>query len=262
MPQQLNVRHAGAGLPVVLLHAFPASSRMFEAQRRSLADLCHVITPDLRGFGGNEVHDLHVGDAPDLDRMAEDVAETLHCFGVRRAVIGGVSMGGYVAMAFARRYPDMLEGLILADTKAVADTAEQAAARERIASTVLREHSVRVLVEELLPKLVGRTSAAQRPQVLAEIRQMVEQAHPVGVVWAERAMAARGDSREVLRKVTVPSLVMVGEEDAVTPPAEARAMAAELPGAEMVVLPGGGHFSAMEVPAEFDMTLRRWLRKL
>ncbi|OIV35942.1 hypothetical protein BIV57_18945 [Mangrovactinospora gilvigrisea] len=262
MAQELNCRHSGSGMPLVLLHAFPLTSWMWDAQRSALADLCHVITPDLRGFGASEPHDLSVTDAPDLDRMAEDVAAVLDRYGFRKAVIGGLSMGGYVAMAFARKYPERLEGLVLADTKPEADTPAAAAARREIADTVLHEGSPRVLVEELAPKLFGRTTATQRPGVVENIRWMVEQAHPTGIAWAERAMAARPDYGPVLAALDVPALIVHGDEDAMIPLETARGMQEAIPDAELAVLRGAGHIASMETPGEFDVALRRWVKKV
>ncbi|MBB3727874.1 pimeloyl-ACP methyl ester carboxylesterase [Nonomuraea dietziae] len=183
---QLYTRSAGTGVPVVLLHAFPLSSAMWLAQREGLSASCQVITPDLRGFGGSRLGD----DEPSIDLMADDVAALLDQEGIERAVVGGQSMGGYVTMAFCRRHPDRVAGVILADTKASQDTEQARENRERIARQVLAD-GTGVLVEEVLPGLLGQTTKERRAMVFGRVRGLVQSAPPGAVAWAQRAMAAR-----------------------------------------------------------------------
>ena len=157
---RLYTRSAGDGVPVVLLHAFPLSSAMWLGQREGLSGVCRVITPDLRGFGGSPLGD----EEPSLAVMADDVAETLDAEGIERAVIGGQSMGGYVTMEFCRRYPERVLGVILADTKASADPPAARENRERIAREVTA-NGTGILLEEMLPGLVGPTTRERRPMV-------------------------------------------------------------------------------------------------
>jgi len=259
----LSVRESGSGTPLVLLHAFPLSSRMWQAQLDELpgpdGSGARVLAVDLRGFGGTALGP----DQPSLDPLADDLALLLDRAGIDRAVVGGLSLGGYTAMAFARRHPDRLAGLLLADTKATADTEQQRANRERIARAVLARDSVRLLVDEQLPApLLGAGTAAREPRLVDRVRELMEQAAPQSVAWMQRAMAARGDSLAVLAGVDVPALVLVGDEDLITPVAEARAMAAALPDAELTVLPGVGHLSAMEAPAAFNAAVRGLLARV
>ncbi|MEW9547566.1 alpha/beta fold hydrolase [Nonomuraea sp. NPDC050783] len=252
---QLYTRSAGTGLPVVLLHAFPLSSAMWLAQREGLAAICRVITPDLRGFGGSRLGE----DDPSLDLMADDVARLLDGEGIDRAVLGGLSMGGYVALAFCRRHPDRLLGLILADTKAVPDPAPARDNRERIARAVLEQGS-EVLVSEVLPALIGPTTRERRAMVFGRVKGLVQSAPPGAVAWAQRAMAARPDSSETLAALKVPLLVVVGEEDELTPPAEAKAMAEAAPAGRLEVIPKAGHLSAVEQPEAFNTAVADFLR--
>ena len=251
----LTTREAGAGRPLVLLHAFPLSSAMWLDQREELGEVCRVITPDLRGFGGS----LLGADQPNLDEMADDVLALIDRMGLDRVVLGGLSMGGYVAMAFLRRYPQRLAGLVLADTKASADTEPAAANRERIAATVLADPDSTVLVDEVLPALVGPTTMRERALVHGRVRGLVQNAPAYAVAWAQRAMARRPDSIDDLATVRVPALVIVGEEDALSPPADAEAMAAAIPGAKLVRIPGAGHLSAVETPRQFNAAVRDFL---
>ncbi|GAC1325131.1 MAG: alpha/beta hydrolase [Mycobacteriales bacterium] len=254
MRMDLSFRESGAGRPLVLLHAFPLSSAMWLAQREGLADVCRVITPDQRGFGGTPLGH----DEPSLDEAADDIAAMLDRLGLDRVVLGGLSMGGYVALAFLRRYPERVAALVLADTKATADPPAAAETRERIALAVLAGEEG-VLVEEVLPRLVGQTTRDRRALVLGRVKALVQGAPAYAVAWAERAMAARPDSTPDLARIGVPTLVVVGEQDELSTPAEAQAMAAAIPGARLVQLAGAGHLSAVEVPEEFNAAVREFL---
>ncbi len=246
-PVHLHHRDSGQGSPIVLLHAFPLSSAMWLAQREALSSSYRVITPDLRGFGGTDLGH----DDPSLDRSADDVAELLDDLGLDRVVLGGLSMGGYVAMAFLRRHADRVAALVLADTKAAADPPAARDNRERIAAAVLGETGTKILVDEVLPTLIGRTTVDERPLVLGRVRGLVQAAPTAAVAWAQRAMAARPDSFDVLAAVQVPSLVLVGEEDQLSTVDDAKAMVEALPDARLVVLPRAGHLTAVEEPEGF-----------
>jgi len=250
----LASREVGSGQPLVLLHAFPLSSAMWLAQREGLSATCRVVTPDLRGFGGSPLGD----DAPSLDASADDVAALLDRLDLDRVVLGGMSMGGYVAMAFLRRYADRVSGLVLADTKASGDSPAVRETRERIARQVQEDGST-VLADEVLPTLLGATTTASRPLVSGRVRGLVQAAPPAAVAWAERAMAARPASYDVLAQVDVPALVLVGAEDALSPVSDAQAMVDALPQGRLAVLPDAGHLSAVETPETFNDALAAFL---
>ncbi|GAA4218731.1 alpha/beta fold hydrolase [Streptosporangium album] len=253
----LYTRSAGEGLPVVLLHAFPLSSAMWLAQRESLGAVCKVITPDLRGFGGSVLAE----DEPSLDVMADDVVRLLDHEGVDRAVVGGLSMGGYVTMALCRRHPDRVLGVILADTKASADPEAARASRERIAVAVL-DGGTSILVEEVLPTLVGTTTVQRRAMVFGRVRGLVQSAPPKAVAWAQRAMAGRPDSFDTLRGLKVPALVIVGEEDGLTPLADAETMVEAVPDGRLTVIGKAGHLSAVEQPEAFNRAVAGFIAEL
>jgi pimeloyl-ACP methyl ester carboxylesterase len=252
------VIESGRGPAVVLLHAFPLNASMWAAQREALSGSWRVLCPDQRGFGGTRLGH----DEPSLDEVADDVAAMLDAKKVDTAVVGGLSMGGYVAMAFLRRHPERVRGLVLADTKAAADPPEAAANRLRIADAVVEAGSSALLADEVLPKLTGDTTKSSRPLVQGRIKATVETAPPPAVAWAQRAMAARPDSFETLRGVSVPALVVVGEEDALSPVSDAEAMAAALPDARLVTIPEAGHLTAMEAPEAFNAALTEFLAAL
>jgi pimeloyl-ACP methyl ester carboxylesterase len=254
----MHRREAGTGLPVVLLHAFPLSSAMWIDQRNGLSDVARVITPDLRGFGGSQLG----YDEPSLDHVADDVAAMLDGLGLDRVVLGGLSMGGYAAMAFLRRHPHRVLGVVLADTKATADPQPARDKRERIAARLDAEGTVEALVEEVLPALCGPTTARDRPLVVGRVKGLVEAAPPAAAAWAQRAMAARPDSLDLLRTVDVPALVVLGDEDGLSTRDDADAMFDALPDARLDVLSGAGHLTAIEVPDDFTASLRRFLEPL
>lgn len=244
-------------MDVVLLHAFPVWSAMYDDVRTALRGRCRLLTPDLRGFGGAALG----SDPPSLDRYADDVVRLLDAEDVDAAVVGGTSIGGYATMALLRRHPDRVAGVVLADTKAGSDPEPARANRERIATTVLEQGGVEVVLSDVYPMLLGETTLASRPDVAARVRGWVAAADPAAVAWAQRAMAARPDSFDVLRATDVPAVVVVGEEDRLSTLDDARAMADALPQGRLAVLPGAGHLTPVEVPAAFadvvaDLALR------
>jgi pimeloyl-ACP methyl ester carboxylesterase len=194
--------------------------------------------------------------------MADDVAALLPVLGVaERVIVGGLSMGGYVALAFARRHAGWLAALMLADTRAEADTPEGRANRDRMIAFA-EAHSALDVLEEMLPKLVGQDTHQQRPQVLDEIRQIAGEQQPTALRAALQSLRDRPDARPTLGAIAVPSLVLVGADDMLTPPAAAETLAAGISGAIMVEIPRAGHFSNLEQPEEFNMAVGGFIRRL
>jgi pimeloyl-ACP methyl ester carboxylesterase len=249
---------SGAGTPVVLLHAFPLHAAMWNEQRAALADRVRVITPDLPGFGRSPLPQAE----PSLDLVADAVVELLDTLELDRVVLGGLSLGGYVAMAILRRHPERVSALILADTKAGADPQAAQDNRERIAATVVAERSMRVVLTDVLPGLVGKRTKRRRGEVLGVVTDTIREADPASIAWIQRAMAARPDSFDTLRAVQVPALVIVGEDDEISPPSDAEAMVAALPDARLVTVPASGHLSAVEVPEVVTHAIREFLDTL
>lgn len=228
-------------LPIVLLHAFPLSSRMYDPLRAALPDV-ELITPDYRASSS-------------LDTLADDVAGLLDAGGVERAIIGGVSMGGYLTMAFLRRHRSRVAAVVLADTRAAADSEEARASRLRIAKILDDEGSGRVLLDEVLPTLIGKTTKRERPGVVEFVTELISATPPRFAAAWERAMAERPDSFDTLRSTEVPALVLVGAEDALTPRDNSAAMVEALPAARLVELPAAGHLAAIETPENFASAL-------
>lgn len=254
---ELHVTEAGTGTPLVLLHAFPLSSWMWSAQQEALAKSVRVITPDLRGFG----HSPLGVDEPSLDRSADDVAAVLDRLGLGRVVLGGLSMGGYVTMAFLRRHGERVAGLIFADTKATADPPAAQDNRERIAQAVV-DRGTDVLISDVLPTLLGDTTVSERPDLHQQVSDAVRAASPIAVAWAQRAMADRPDSIATLAAVDAPALVLVGDEDKLSTVDDARAMADAIGDAQLVVVPKSGHLSAIEQPEAVTTAIGEFVSRI
>ena len=245
--------------PVVLLHAFPLTAQMWEPQLEALAPSHRVIAPDLLGFGGSAV-------PPDrstysVDAWAEDVVALLSALGVERAVMVGLSMGGYVAFALLRRRPDALAGLLLADTRASADTDEIRARRNEQQDLLAGASQPVDLADRLLEPLVGPTSS-RREEVLATARDLLSVNRTEGVIGGLEALKNRPDSTGDLPRIAVPTTVVVGDQDQLSPPEVAEAMAAGIADARLVVVPDAGHLTNLENPAVFNQALEELLSRV
>jgi 3-oxoadipate enol-lactonase len=236
----------GNGVPLVLLHAFPFDRRFFADTARRLAGRARTIVPDLRGFGASDL-----GGGPfTIADLADDVARLLDYLGIERAVVAGLSMGGYVALAFAARHAARLLGLVLSDTKAGPDTPEARAGRGE-AIDLVRAQGVGAYLDKQLPRLLGPAAA---PELRAEVRDLGLQS-PEAVIAGLEALRDRPDRREELARVRCPTLVVVGTDDVLTPPAEAAAMTTAITNAVLIELPGCGHLANLEAPAPFAQAL-------
>ncbi len=245
---------SGDGPALLLLHAFPLGLFMWEAQAEALAASHRVIRFDARGFGGSDP-----GQGPlTMEGIADDGALLLDHLGVAKAVVGGCSMGGYAAFAFVRRHPQRLAGLVLQDTRAGADTDEAKAGRAALAGKVLAE-GASAAVSAFLPKLVGETTKRERELLVDGLRERILATSPQAIADALHGLAARADSRPTLAEVRVPTLVLVGTEDVLTPPAESEAMAAAIAGARLEVVPRAGHLANLERPDAVNAALSAFL---
>ena len=250
---ELAYHDEGVGQPLLLVHAFPLSSGMWERQIAALSPRYRVVAPDLRGFGTSP---LGAG-ATSMDQYADDLAGLLDQLGLRQVALGGLSMGGYIAFAFLRRYRERVSALILADTRSQPDTEEGRQGREKNARLV-EEQGPGALADQMLPKLFSATAP---PSLHAEARRLIEANEPRGIAAALRAMAARPDSTPLLSAIDVPTLVIVGAEDALTPPSDAQAMHKAIANSRLLELPGAGHLSNLEAPDRFSDAVAEMLRK-
>jgi pimeloyl-ACP methyl ester carboxylesterase len=229
---------------VVLLHAFPLDGRMWAPQVEALAGTYQLIVPDLRGFGA--AGEQAVEEAG-MDLLADDVARLLDDRGLDRVVLGGLSMGGYVALAFVRRHADRLGGLLLLGAKAGADSEQARGDRLAMAERVLAE-GADFLPEAMLPRLLGKTTLGERPELVERVTVLIREQDPRAVAGAQRGMAARPDASDVLETIAVPTLVVTGEEDAVIGPEVGRELAAAIPGARFLLVERAGHLCNLEQP--------------
>lgn len=250
----LGYEAEGEGPVLVLLHAFPLSKAMWKPQVGALRDRFKVITPDFRGFGESGLP----GGPMTVEEYAGDVLGLLDEIGVGGFVLGGCSMGGYVAFRIAARSPERVRALVMADTRAEADTEE---GKQRRATAIARIESEGPggFLEEFMAQVVGATTKDQRPEVVRAVRQVIGSPPSESLTAALSALGARPDSRPLLASIAAPALVVVGEEDTLTPPSSAEVMASGIPGARLVTIPGAGHLSNMEAPEAFNGAVREFL---
>jgi 3-oxoadipate enol-lactonase len=246
----------GEGLPVVLLHGFPFNRSMWREQAASLSVGYQIITPDLRGHGESELSETAT-----MALMASDVAALMDELKIERAVVGGLSMGGYVTLAFYHLYPERVRALVLADTRAQADTDEAQELREQQALKILSE-GMQPIADAMLPKILSTVTLDEQPETVARVREMILSTKPEGAAAALRGMAVREDRRDLLPQIDVPALIIVGSEDAITPPELSREMHQEIRGSRLEVIEGAAHVSNLERPSEFNRALKTFLDSL
>jgi 3-oxoadipate enol-lactonase len=251
---ELHYEVQGSGPAVLFLHAFPLTLRMWDAQARALAATRQVVRFDARGFGGTPTGDGLLT----MERIADDAVALLDHLGISKATVCGLSMGGYAAFALVRRHPSRIRALVLADTRTAPDSTEAKRARSTQADAVRREGPP-AIVDGFLQKAVGDTTRKERPEVVARVREMILAASSRGIVDALAGLAARADSTPTLREIEVPTLVVCGAEDALTPVADSEAIHRGVPGSTLTIIPKAGHLAALEDPSAFDAALASFL---
>jgi 3-oxoadipate enol-lactonase len=247
----------GRGEPLLFLHAFPLGLFMWEAQAEALRERHRVVRFDDRGFGASPPGDSLLT----MERISDDAIALLDHLGIERAIVAGCSMGGYAAFAMVRRHPDRIRALVLQDTRAGADTEEGRKNRALLAEKTLKE-GAQAALDAFLPKLLGATTQSERPGVVARIRDAILATSPRGIANALHGLGARADSTETLRQIRVPTLVVCGAEDVITPPAESEAIHAAVPGSRLAVIPRAGHLANLEDPQAFNAVLGEFLAGL
>ena len=251
----LHVLVRGTGMPLVLLHAFPLDHSMWGAQIERFASQAQVIAPDLRGFGSSGV----TAGTVTMEQMADDLAAILDQLAVTEPVVlCGLSMGGYVAFQFARKYPQRLRALVLSNTRSAADTPENRQLRLNMVQQVL-EVGPAPVAESMLQRSFSTESLTRIPGAVEFVRERIMLTAPEGIAAALRGLAERPDVTGLLSRLSVPTLVIAASDDVITPASEMREMAAGIANSEFVVLPGVGHLSALEAPVEFNALLARFL---
>lgn len=247
----------GKGIPVVFVHGFPLSKAMWEPQVAALSSSCRVIALDLRGHGESDAPLWHYT----VEMFADDIRGLLDHLSIPQAVLAGFSMGGYVVFAFYRKYRDRVKGLVLADTRPQPDSVEGKQGRFKTAQTAQKD-GAGAIAEAMIPKLLSPASVQSRFDLVEAVRQIITQTPIVGIVGDLMAMAERPDSVPFLSEITCPTLILVGEQDGLTPPADAKLMAEKIKKAQLVIIPGAGHLSNLENPEAFNSAVRKFVESL
>jgi pimeloyl-ACP methyl ester carboxylesterase len=253
----IDYRDEGSGLPVIFIHAFPLNQTLWDEQTAELKDHCRTITMDLRGFGNS--------DAPDgpysMEQMAADVDALLSNLDIKRAVLVGLSMGGYISLAFLRNYPGAVRAMVLANTRAGADAANARERRMEAAKKAERE-GASAIADDMATLALAPSTLDRRPDIVHRVRAMVESNAPHAIAAAQRAMAARSDSVEILAGIDFPVLIIGGSEDRLTPVSEAKSMNGAIAGSRLVVIEGAGHLSNLEQPRQFNAALLDFIKSI
>jgi pimeloyl-ACP methyl ester carboxylesterase len=254
----MNYEVKGDGIPLLLIHGFPLNHTLWDSQAANLCEIARVITPDLRGFGAsNPVQGIY-----SMDLLAQDCRELLDHLGIHKpVVIGGLSMGGYIAFAFYRLFSERVRGLILAATRAGTDTPEGKANRENSARLV-SELGISVLIDAMLPKMMASKTYAGRPSLVESVRKMMETTSVEGAIGAQLGMKDRSDSTPTLLHITQPTLILHGDGDQLVPLGEAERMQAAIDGSQLTILPDAGHLLNLEQPDLFNQAVRQFLTAL
>jgi 3-oxoadipate enol-lactonase len=241
----------GKGPAVLLIHAFPLNHTMWEQQLPVLSTHFRVIAPDIRGFGESQPPLAWT-----MDDMADDLNELLGKLDVADCDVAGVSMGGYIALQFWSKYPQRVRKLVLANTRARADTETEISARNGMIAAI-EQHGTATLPDRMLPRLLQPNPSLH---VLRKVRKMIESADPSAAAYAVMAMRDRPDFSSVLHRMKCPAMVVAGENDMIIQRPDSRALADAIPGAQFVQVANSGHLSNLENPEEFNRALLDFLR--
>lgn len=253
---QLATTDTGSGPSLVLLHGFPLDRTIFDHQTQVLARHYRVIVPDLRGLGASPPTE----GVYTMTTLADDVLETLDALGVTGPfVLGGLSMGGYVALELAARHPSRLRALMLMASRADADRPEAAANRRALAAKVIEARSTEPVIDAFLPRVLGESTKQHRPELVAHVRTIMQGASLLGVVGCLNGMAERANHTDTLQGIKVPALVLCGEEDPIAPISDCRAMTQSLPQGRLEVIAESGHLITMEQPESTTNAMRGFL---
>ena len=254
---ELAYTDTGIGRPIVFIHGYPFNRSLWTEQIPSLSNGYRVIAPDLRGFGDS---DASSQDISTMNQLAADVAGLMDHLEIPSATIAGLSMGGYVVLAFYKQFPSRVRALILADTRAQADTEESKQTRAQQAEKALSE-GMAGIADAMLPKLLTPETVSKRPEIVKFVRDMMLQTKPEGAAAALRGMAEREDQTELLPRISVPTLILVGAEDAITPVADSEKMHHAIETSRLVVLDHAGHVSNLERTQQFNDAVLHFLSR-
>lgn len=253
---EIGYDDVGTGMPLLFVHAFPLNRTQWAPQVSALVERCRCVAADLRGFGDSSVVPPY-----SMEQYADDCAHLLDQLHVDKVVLVGSSMGGYIAFAFWRRHRSRVRALVLAGTRAGADSDETLARRRQLIDLTHKEGAVAVANLQIA-SLVGKTARERQPDTYDAVHRMMAVAPVEGVVGALEAMMVRPDSTATLATIDVPTMIIVGDEDVPTPPKEARAMHERIPGSRLEVIAQAGHLVNLERPAAFNHLMHEFLTAL
>jgi pimeloyl-ACP methyl ester carboxylesterase len=256
---QMHWRESGRGEAVLFIHGFPFNGSQWDEQIDLLPQRWRWIAPDLRGFGRTEAG---LGDGPlEMDLLADDLAAFLDTQEIERAVVCGLSMGGYVALALWRWHPTRIRALVLCNTRAGADTEEGRADRRALAEQV-EKNGAGAAVDTLLPRLLSENTERDHPEIVARVRTLIEAAPPQSIIAALQGMASRPDSTDLLPTIDVPTLLIAGSMDKLIPPSELEFLRQAIPDARLRLIEGAGHLPNLEAHNAFNLELVHFLEAL
>jgi pimeloyl-ACP methyl ester carboxylesterase len=245
----------GSGKPIILLHAFPLSRKMWKQNIDSIVEANYrAITPDLRGFGESS----NFADINSMEAMAQDVAELMDSLKIEKAVIGGLSMGGYVALDFYRLFPRKVSALVLCDTNSAADSEDKRESRYEMVEKI-EEQGSKVLIENMLPNLVSDFTKVNNKNLMTDLEQMFAEADAQALIAALRGMAERESHDEILKSIDVPTILIFGETDSITDLEVASFMQNRIPASNLFIIENAGHYSNLEQPEQFNDVLSKFL---
>lgn len=245
----------GSGNPIILLHAFPLSRRMWKPNINSLVkNNYRVIAPDLRGFGES----TNFADINSMEVLAQDVAELTENLKIKKLVLGGLSMGGYVAFEFFRLFPQKIAALVLCDTDSAADTNEKRESRYEMIDKI-EESGAQALIENMLPVLISDFTKTNNVKLVNELEQMFALADRQALIAALRGMAERENHNDLSNSINIPTLLIYGEDDSITDLDVARSLQNRIPSSSLSVIKNAGHYSNLEQPEQFDEILLAFL---
>jgi pimeloyl-ACP methyl ester carboxylesterase len=253
---EIGYDEGGTGIPVLFVHGFPHDRSLWTPQLQGLTVQVRCFAIDLRGFGESTASPPY-----SMDQYADDLVGFMDVLHIERAVIVGLSMGGYIALAMWRRHAARIRGLVLSNTRAGADS-DEAKEKRRKLMTVARDQGSNAVADSMITGMLGKTTRSKRPDIVNSVHRMISSAPVDGVVGALQAMMDRPDSSSTLGTIDVPTLVVTGDEDALIPIEDVRSMQAAIRGSSLEIIAGAGHLSNLERPAAFNHVVSEFVARL
>jgi pimeloyl-ACP methyl ester carboxylesterase len=255
---RMEYEDQGLGIPVLLIHGYPLNHTLWDPQIQDLQKVARILAPDLRGFGGSDP----LRGAYNMELLAQDCHELLNDLGIKQpVVVGGLSMGGYVAFAFYRLFPERVAAMLLTATRARPDSAEAKAGRDKNIELAL-EGGAPAIAGPMLTKLLSPNTYAQKPELVAAVRDIMESCSVEGIVGALTGMRDRPDSTPTLATIDKPVLILHGADDQIIPVEEAQAMQVAIPGSHLEIIPDAGHLPNLEQPDLFNQAAASFVQSI